>query len=138
MEFSVQFWSSQYKEDAEDLEGEQRRATNMIKELEAKSQEGQLKELGMFSLTKRRLRGAMIAVFQYLKDCHREEGINLFSIAPEDRTRTNGWKSKLELRRNFLTVRTIKQWKFLTPSVVGAPLLEVFKKRLDSHLSGMV
>ena len=94
----------------------------------------------MFSLTKRRLRGDMIAVFQYLKSCHREEGIDLFSIVPEVRTRTNGWKlvrrrPNLEIRRNFLTVRTIKQWNSLPPDVVAAPSLEVFKKRLDSHLS---
>ena len=55
----------------------------------------------------------MITVFQDLKCCHREEGINLFSIVPEGRTRTNGWKlirgrSNLEIRRNFLTVRTMK------------------------------
>ena len=45
----------------------------------------------MFSLTKRRLRGDMIAAFQYLKGCHREKGTDLFSIAPEGRTRTSGW-----------------------------------------------
>ena len=61
----------------------------------------------MFSLTKKRLRGDMIAVFQYLKGCHKEEGIDVFSIVLEGRTRTNGWKlvrvrSNLEIRRNFL------------------------------------
>ena len=76
----------------------------------------------------------MIAAFQYLKDCYREEGMDLFSIAPEGRTRTNGWKpirgrSNLEIRRNFLRVRTIKQLNSLLPNVVGAPLLEVFKKK---------
>ena len=76
------------KKDAEALEGVQGRATKMIRGLEAKSYEERLKELGMFSLTKRRLRGDMIAVFQYLKDCHRDEGINLFSIEPDGRTRT--------------------------------------------------
>ena len=70
----------------------QRRATKMIKGEKAKSYEEQLRELGMFSLMKRRLRGDMIAVFQYLKGCHREEGINLLSIASEGRTRSNGWK----------------------------------------------
>ena len=79
----------------------------------------------------RRLRGDMIAVFQYLKGCHREEGIDLFSIAPEGRTRTNGWKivrgkSNLEIRSNFLTVRTIKQWNSLPPNFGGAPSLEDF------------
>ena len=76
--------------------------------------------------------GDMTAVFQYLKGCHREEGIDLFSIAPEGRIRTNGWKlvrgkSNLEIRRNFLTVRTIKHWNRLPPNVVGAPLLGDWK-----------
>ena len=82
-------------------------------------------------------------LIQYLKGCHREEGINGFSMAPEGRTRTHGWKfnrgrSNLEIRRNFLRVRTVKQWSSLPPDVVGAPSLEVFKKRLDSHLPGML
>ena len=81
----------------------------------------------------------MIAVFQCLKGCHREEGIDLFFIVPGGRTGTNGWKlirtSNLEIRRNFLMVRTIKQWNSLPPDVVGTLLLEVLKKRLDSHLS---
>ena len=97
----------------------------------------------MFSLRKRRLRGDMIAVFQDLKGCHREEGIDLFSMAPEGRTRTKGWKvirgrSNLEIRRNFLTVRMIQQWNSLPPELVAAPSLEVFKKRLDSHPSRTV
>ena len=61
----------------------------------------------------------------------------------EVRTRTNGWKlvrgrSDLEIWRNFLTVITIKQGNSLPPDVVGPPALEVFKKRLGSHLSGRV
>ena len=91
---------------------------------------------------KKRLRGDMIALFQYLKSCQKEEGIDLFSIAPESRTRTNGWKpvrgrSNLKIRRKFLTVRTTKQGNSLWV-MMGTPSLEVFKKRLDSHLSGMV
>ncbi|ETE58709.1 Octapeptide-repeat protein T2, partial [Ophiophagus hannah] len=53
---------------------------------------------------------------------------------------SNGWKLikeriNLELRRNFLTGRTINQWNELPPEVVSAPTLEVLKKRLDSHVS---
>ena len=121
----------------------QRRAIKRIKGLKTKTYEERLQELDMSSLMKRRTRGDMIAVFRYLRGCHKEEGVKLFSKAPGGRTRSNGWKlikerSNLELRRNFLTVRTINLWNSLPPEVVNAPTLEVFKKMLDSHLSEMV
>ena len=72
--------------DADKLEQVQRRETRMIRGLETKLYEERLKELGMFSLEKRRLRGHMIALFKYLKDCHTEEGQDLFSIIPECKT----------------------------------------------------
>ena len=48
-----------------------------------------LKDLGILSLEKRRLRGDIIAIFKYLKGCHMEEGTSLFSPALESSTQTN-------------------------------------------------
>ena len=66
----------------------------MIRGLENLSYEDKLRELGLFSLEKRRLRGDLLAVFQYLKRAYRKDGEGLFTRVCSDTTRGNSSKLK--------------------------------------------
>ena len=75
----------------------------MIQWLEHLPSEDRLKELGLCSLEERKLRGDLIAAFQYLKRDYKQKENQLFIRVYSDRTRGNGL-GKTKLREYLIAL----------------------------------
>ena len=138
LEYNVQFWSPYYKKDIEKLERIQRRLTKMVPRLRNKPYEERLKELNLFTLSKRRLRGDLITLFKIFKGFTNMNPDNFLTIDRSNFTRNNGFKIigkrfKTNEAKHFFFNRIINIWNGLPSNVVDSGTIETFKSRVDKY-----
>ena len=138
LEYCVQAWSPLFKKDANCLEKVQRLATRMVEGMQGLSYEDRLKELNLFSLERRRIRGDLIETFKIKKGLSGLNPGDFFTDAPYQGTRGHEYKlmkqrSRLNLRANFFSNRIVTRWNSLPEDIVNLPNVQTFKKALDAR-----
>ena len=140
LEYCVQFWSPYYSKDIEKLERVQRRITKMIPRLRNKSYEERLRELNLFNLSKRRMRGDLIEVYKIFKGFDNLNVDNYFSLDRSNVTRRQnnfkiaGKRFISNEAKHFFFNRVVNVWNSLPSSVVDCETVITFKNRLDKYL----
>ena len=141
LEYSVQAWSPYFQKDIKCLEKVQRRATKMVPAVRRKQYDVSLKELKLFPLEVRRIRGDLIEVYKILHGLDHLDAGKFFSLSS---TSTRGHSLKLykksmckglQLRKYFFSQRVIINWNKLPAHVVVAKNVNEFKKYFDQYLN---
>ncbi|RMC06292.1 hypothetical protein DUI87_15723 [Hirundo rustica rustica] len=136
LECCVQFWAPQDRRDRELLQQIQWRVTKMMEGLEHPSEE-RLRELGLFSLQKMRLRGISSLCVSV---CREGSGDGPGSapwgpaMAQEERAGAGGQEVPPEHEEEFVSCAVTKHWDRLSREGVEPPSVEIFQKCLDTIL----
>ena len=143
LEYAVQFWTPHLRKDIDRVERIPRRATKLIPELRNKSYENRLRELKLFSMEKRRLRGDMIKTFKIIKGLVNVKYEKYFNLDISCTTRNNGFKLKgkryeTDIAGHYFFNRVINEWNKLPAHVVASNTLEIFKSRLDKYYQVLI
>ena len=139
LEYCVQFWSPYYQKDIDKLERVQRRLTKMIPRLRNMPYEDRLKNLNLFSLSKRRMRGDLIEMFKIFKGFDNMNAENYFTLDQSVTRRRHDFKVigkrfSSDEAKHFFFNRVVNVWNSLPSIVIESNTVATFKNRLDKYM----
>ena len=141
LEYAIQAWCPWTDADINSIENVQRRAIRMVSGLNSSVYEDRLRELGLTTLTERRLRGDMIEVWKIM---HGEVDVDpniWFDRAVDHSVRTTRQASSPYnlkprpwnhvFRKNFFSQRVVKPWNALSYDIQNSNSMDSFKAAYD-------
>ena len=142
LEYAIQAWSPYLVKDIEILEKVQKRMVRQIRNITGTYEE-KLTKIGLTTLQERRLRGDCIETFKMLKGFSRVDHTIWFdkvsrNIGPQTRLSTDPLAldtqhARLDLRKNFFSVRTPPIWNSLPLTVRQSSSVNQFKNKYDEY-----
>ena len=139
LDYCVQAWRPHLIKDITKLERVQRRATKSIEEVKGLPYHARLQRLKLTTLETRRLRGDLIEVFKIFSGLDNLNPEDFFAII---NTNTRGHSLKLfkdnfqsDLGKYKFSNRVIDEWNRLSNDIIRSSSLNMFKTKLDHHLS---
>ena len=137
LEFGGPAWAPWTAADKEVLEKVQRKAVTQVTGLKARDYEDRLKELGMVTLDERRHQTYMITVYKILTGKDDLDPTEWFTMAQDGQRATRSaadplnvrvTHGRLDIRRNFFSVRVTEQWNQVPTDIKNKKTVEGFKK----------
>lgn len=139
LEYAATVWNPHGKQEIEDLENVQRRATRQLPSLKGMSYPERLKKLKMPTLKYRRTRGDMIETYKILNNCY-DSKVSEGLLPEVHSTTTRGNERKLQkrgfkkdIRKYSFTQRVVNTWNDLPNSVIQAKTIKSFEAKLDKY-----
>ena len=144
LEYAVQAWSPYTVKDIDLLEKVQRRMVRQISGIKGTYEE-KLGQIGLTTLQDRRERGDCIEIFKMMKGFTNVDHTIWFekilrTEGPQTRLSADPWAlelkpARLDLRKNFFSIRTVHLWNALPLSIKQSTTINQFKNSYDKYKS---
>ena len=126
LEYSIQAWSPCHRKDISCLKQVQRRATKLLVGLKRLEYADRLKQLGLTTLEKRRIRGDLIETFKIVTGREKRKMEDFFQCNKSNcnlrghQFNVTVHRSRTTTRSSFFSQRVVNIWNSLSTSVVSA------------------
>ena len=139
LEYGNTVWYPFYKQDSQELEKVQRRATKLVKNLRDMAYPARLRALDLPTLVYRRKRADMLQMYRIITGVDNLDSNNFVKMDPGVRTRGHRFKilkvtAETREKRSTLGYRAVNDWNALSNHVVEAENLIQFKIQFKIRL----